>query len=177
MEKAKIENIIKNAVIDLKKNDIAIIELDEESTVLESIAGKKELERKLHEVCINHRLAVYIEKYVREVDSSYFVDIEYNRYYKNEKYVDTTYHQGNVRPDIVVHKRVTCDENQHLLVVEAKKEILNSIDESKIKALMKDPKYNYKYGARIKYGNIRDIHIDLYHKEENRIVKSVLPIP
>lgn len=73
----------------LLENDSDLISLSE--PILERYLDAEILERKLHEVCINHRLAYYIE----ELLPSYFlgkykVDIEYNRYYRNKKHLKIT---------------------------------------------------------------------------------------
>ena len=176
MDQTIIESIIKRAICDLKRNDMDIVELDEESQVFEYLPDQEKLERKLHEVCINHRLAVYLEKYIKKIDPSYHIDIEYNRYYKNKKHVDTKNYKGNVRPDIIVHKRMNSEGVQHLLIIEAKKDKTDSIDEEKIIAMMEDSKYGYKYGSRIRYNSIRDIKIDLYYWDDNEIKKRALTI-
>lgn len=175
MEQKKIEEVIINAVNDLKKYDFELIKLDNKSKILEYDKFKEIYERKLHEVCINHRLAVYLEKYVNDNNFHYYnVDIEYNRYYKNQKHVETGLYQGIVRPDIIIHKRVKHSNIQHLLVIEAKKTINDSDDEKKIKSLMEDHHYNYKYGAKIIYNNLDNLKIDFFYHGKDKIETKIL---
>lgn len=91
--------------------------------MLEYAFDLEKYERKLHEVCINHRFAHYIERLLPDYyPNDYKVDIEYNRYYKNKKYVDIAGDRRVVRPDIIIHTRAVRSEYpQHLLVIEAKK--------------------------------------------------------
>ena len=41
--------------------------------------------RTLHEDCINHRLAYYIERYLEHYDEKYKVDVQFNRNGENKK--------------------------------------------------------------------------------------------
>lgn len=163
--------LLQKAKADLIRFDKDLFELDEESIIFESLEDKMEVERKLHEVCINHRFAIYIEKYLQEIDKSYFVDIEYNRYYKNIKYVDSTYYKGNIRPDIIIHKRLSNIGTPHLLAIEIKKDQFSDRDKDKVYALMTDPKYNYKFGARVIYFELSNIQIEFCYKEGG-VIKS-----
>ena len=85
--------------------------------------GRVKKDQKLYEVCINHRLAVYIEYYLKCHEREYFVDIEYN---KNNYLPKTLIINGNkekVRPDIIIHTRI--ENNNHLdrnyMIIEIKK--------------------------------------------------------
>lgn len=175
MDQDKIERILKKSIRDLKINDSDLISIDEDSVVIEYIPEKIKHERKLHEVCINHRLAVYLERHLsEEAENNYCVDIEYNRYYKNQKAVKTADFDFNVRPDIIVHKRMERTAPQHLLVIEAKKDQVDQNDERKIRALMKDERYQYLYGARIVYRDYKRIKIDFYYKIKDEIKNKKL---
>ena len=70
--------------------------------------------RKLHEVCLNHKLANYLEKLIlpilQEENEKFFVDIEFNREGLNNKFV---------RPDIIIHNRKSGDEKHNFLVMES----------------------------------------------------------
>lgn len=171
MEKIVMKEILLEAVGQLLKNDSDLIILDMDSQVYESIPKRKVLERKLHEVCINHRLAVYLERVVQSMDlNNYYVDIEYNRYYKNEKSVEMLNGGPEVcRPDIIIHKRMHKSNDQHLLVVEAKKDLESDADIDKIKAFMNDKRYMYQYGARIIYKEFKNCIIDFFYIEEETI--------
>ena len=175
MDQNKIEKILKKSIRDLEINDSDLISIDEDSIVIEYIPEKIKYERKLHEVCINHRLAVYLDRHLREeAGNHYCVDIEYNRYYKNQKAVKTADFDSNVRPDIIVHKRMDRTAPQHLLVIEAKKDRVDQYDEKKIRALMKDERYQYLYGARIVYKDCKKIKIDFYYKIKDEIKNKKL---
>lgn len=111
------------------------------------------LNRKLHEVAINHRLAYYLERNIENTFlSDYNVDIEYNRFYKSSKMVVTVDGLIETRPDIIIHSRI--DETktpQHYLVIEAKKEGITRHDKIKIEGFMSDNNYNYLFGLTISY--------------------------
>ena len=171
MEKTVMKEILLEAVGQLLKNDSDLIILDMDSQIYESISDKKDLERKLHEVCINHRLAVYLELIIQSMDlDNYYVDIEYNRYYKNEKSVEMLNGVSKVcRPDIIIHKRMHKSDDQHLLVVEAKKDVESEADIDKIKAFMTDKRYMYQYGARIIYKEFKNCIIDFFYIEGETI--------
>ncbi len=72
----------------------------------------------MHEIALCHRLAVHLEK--SEEFAGYLIDCDYNRAKKdikrNPKSKDKN---GGFRPDIVVHKRGSGDDN--LIMIEAKK--------------------------------------------------------
>ncbi|PSD44213.1 hypothetical protein C7E23_03040 [Elizabethkingia anophelis] len=118
--KAKISTSLKTLI----KKDSNIFNIDlsiEESQQISEDA--KKLNRKLHETCINHRFAHYLENaLVSTKYTNYNVDIEYNRFYENLKLLENIDGQEAVRPDIVIHTRVNNNfDPQHLLVIEAKK--------------------------------------------------------
>ncbi len=162
----------------LEKNDSDLFSLPPESEVDEYENATKKYERKLHEVCINHRLAHYIEILLpRFFDGEYHVDIEYNRYYKNKKCLDINNNGvlSIVRPDIIVHTRtLKTNPHQHLLVIEAKKHHRSLEDEKKVKAFITDTHYEYVFGATIQYNNLSDGSITLYYKDDTRKVISEL---
>ena len=118
----------------------------------------KAIDRKLHEVTINHRLAYYIENSLLEFDLlNYCVDIEYNRFYESEKRLQTSEGIRVVRPDIIVHsRRNRSHEVQHYLVIEAKKGITSREDIDKVESFIRDSKYNYLFGATVSYASRRN---------------------
>ncbi|MBK9960786.1 MAG: hypothetical protein IPP06_05485 [Saprospiraceae bacterium] len=70
----------------------------------------------IHEECLNHRLAVYIEQILSECQiDKFYVDIEYNR---NIDMIKSINHD-NIRIDIIVHGRGNNQNN--LLAFEKKK--------------------------------------------------------
>src|SRR5688500_8862079 len=96
----RISFILRHAIERLIQNDSDIfnIELIDPPQISEDA---KILNRQLHEVAINHRLAYYLERYMEAIDlSHYHVDIEYNRYYGNPKMVETVAGLEEIRPDI-----------------------------------------------------------------------------
>jgi hypothetical protein len=109
--------------------------------------------RKLHEVCINHRLANHLEKEIIPVfglDEAIFIDIEFNR--DGVDFKNTTIDDGDktVRPDIIIHNRKTGHEKGNLLVGECKKQGASEDDikkdRQKIVALMMDERYEHSFG-------------------------------
>lgn len=80
--------------------------------------------RKLHEVCVNHRLANHLEKEIIPVlmlEETIFVDIEFNREGVDLKNVGINGEDKIVRPDIIIHNRKTGPDKLNFLVVECKK--------------------------------------------------------
>lgn len=90
---------------------------------------------KIHETCINHRLALYLEKALSTqwdfCDEDLFVDIEFNRILTNDKHrkmqlnieQSTTFENQQVpsksiRPDIVIHNRQ--NNRRNMLWIEVK---------------------------------------------------------
>ncbi len=116
--------------------------------------------RKLHEVCVNHRLSNYLQDEVLSVlddEQKMFVDIEFNREGMSYKNVSINGEDKIVRPDIIIHNRRIGHEKNNFLVVECKKmgaspEDINK-DEQKIKAMMQDKRYEYSFGLQVIYGN------------------------
>jgi hypothetical protein len=117
--------------------------------------------RKLHEVCINHKLAIYLEKEILPIisgaDQTYFVDIEFNREGINKKKI--IIRNGEelvVRPDIIIHNRKSGEQKKNFLIVECKKSgaLLVDIkdDRKKIRAFMLNDKYRYSFGLQVVYG-------------------------
>lgn len=116
--------------------------------------------RKLHEVCINHKLANYLEDAIlpilNENNKKYFVDIEFNREGVNRKRLDYNGQEQIVRPDIIIHNRKTGPEKANFLVIECKKEGTAreeiADDRKKIKAFMENKRYKYNIGLQVIYG-------------------------
>ena len=115
--------------------------------------------RKLHEVCINHKLANYLEHTVLPIlasEEKRFVDIEFNREGRNYKEVQINGCDSTLRPDIIIHNRKSGLEKRNFLVVECKKigctkEEIEE-DKQKIIAFMVDDRYKYSFGLQVIYG-------------------------
>jgi hypothetical protein len=117
--------------------------------------------RKLHEVCINHRLANHLEREVLPYFAEggpMFVDIEFNREGSNYKGITIDGEEERVRPDIIIHNRRSGHEKVNLLIAECKKagssEEAIARDRKKIEALMVDEKYSYSFGLQVVYGKV-----------------------
>jgi hypothetical protein len=139
----------------------------------------KILNRELFETTINHRLAVYLEQNLQPTRySDYHVDIEYNRYYQNEKLLQTMEGLIAVRPDIIIHTRMRQDANpQHLLIVEAKKGKTTEHDRVKIKGFLSDPKYRYQFGLAISYcRHPKNITGILYQEQNGDVIERLVEV-
>ncbi|MEG2798524.1 MAG: hypothetical protein RR925_01445 [Erysipelotrichaceae bacterium] len=176
---AKIEEInnmkelLSKSLVLLNKNDKDLIELQED--IVEYSSELEKFERKLHEVCINHRLACYIELLLPQYfTGDYKVDIEYNRYYKNKKHLTIDNEIAIVRPDIIVHTRAKqLSLPQHLLIIEAKKNITSTDDAKVVKSFIQDNHYQYVFGATIRYNDFVHPQITLYYKDCNNTLQFV----
>lgn len=173
----EVTSVLRNAIQELiiHDSDIFDIELVEPPILSEDA---RILNRELHEVAINHRLAVYIEREIQKLPhlQHYKVDIEYNRYYEEEKRAEGV--EGAIRPDILVHTRMNRNyDPQHLIVIEAKKHIISRDDDAKVRALMNDPKYNYMFGFTISYCHHANFILGkLYYKNENGLINTDLNV-
>ncbi len=145
----EVKKIIELALADLYENDRIIIN------------------RHTKEEAINHWLAIYINRRVKEKTNlkfDYNVDVEYNRNVTGEFFDIATVNKKIIRssiiglacqeiiPDIIVHKR---GSNQHnYLCIEAKKKYLGNKaknkDLNKILGLLDAP-FDYKFGSIIQY--------------------------
>jgi hypothetical protein len=169
-----IKEIISNSIRDLISIDKPIFSL--------TMDDNSNLERKLHEVCINHRFAFYLQKKINEFCSKnnieiLYVDIEFNKKGSNtKKVVDDNGQKIVVRPDIIIHNRKDGREKINILVVEAKKDNISTHDIRKIKALMNDLDYEYRYGLTISYCKRNDrVNACLYRHKGNQIIEESLP--
>jgi len=138
------------------------------------------LNRELHETTINHRLAFYLEQNIQETDLDiYNVDIEYNRFYGNQKILNIVEGQQSVRPDILIHTRINDQvEQQHYLVVEAKKAQITRHDINKIQGFISDQNYFYLFGLTISYCiNEANVLANLYYFNGTTIVRENINRP
>lgn len=176
-EKANIENWVIAAIKLLIKNDSDLLSPEKVETDIK-IDGQKELNREVYETAINARLVRYIENLVSEFGyNGYNCDIEYNRYINQRKMVVSTQTGKHieVRPDIIVHKRLRLnDELPHLLVVEAKKYSNNNKDRNHVRDIMRDNKYCYKFGLLISYYESKTtINCELLSLENNKFISNM----
>lgn len=129
--------------------------------------------RKLHEICINHRLAVHLEKSFNNVDEEIFVDIEFNRRGNSSKRLDDEI----VRPDIIVHNRKFNGDKKNILVVEAKKNNTSSKllkkDRDKINGFLTNSDFQYLYGLFIQY-DIENVISELYWVEDEEVKMEII---
>jgi len=168
-----IKDLISEAFWLLCSNDTDLISLDD-NQVIECSPGIKKYERKLHEVCINHRLAHYIEVLLPQYYSNnYKVDIEFNRCYRNKKHLDISGHDRIVRPDIIVHTRaIRTEYPQHLLIIEAKKDIDSPEDIEIVKSFILDPRYEYSFGLTVRYNDFNPIQATLFYKDTDETIQQ-----
>jgi len=101
------------------------------------------------EECINHKLAQHLESVLNKMQllGEHDVDIEYNKYEEEKK---KSSNGRNIRPDIIVHKRLSGNSN-NLIVIEAKKDYDTEKDRIKVTDLVNSDKYSYAIGVVISY--------------------------
>ena len=170
--KDKIIEVVKKSFDELKREDGSLFECPIEED-MEYDA------RKLHEVCINHKLSNYLEKFFFQEfpnnKGKLFCDIEFNREGGNIKDIEIDGRIETVRPDIILHNRKSGDHKINLLVVECKKKGADTgkllEDEKKIKAFMRTEKYKYQYGLQVIYGRAEILGY-LYYSTRNGIKKK-----
>lgn len=135
--------------------------------------------RKLHEVCINHRLALYLEQEIVPLfgNNEFFVDIEFNKEGVDFKEIKIDGHKKVVRPDIIIHNRKSGNDKKNILVVECKKKSTSQndlkADVQKLKAFILDHRYQYKYGLQVVYDDQR-IDAKLFFSENGSIKSESL---
>ena len=136
MNRDEIKAIIDEAIHNFKRTDSYLIEHD------------------VHEQSITGKIACYILRIITDrFNSKWNVDVEYNR---NLELPKSLHGIGNVKPDILIHKRGFNNpenmEENNLLIVEAKKNPTHAErkeDIKKIKAFINEDPYHYKYGLFI----------------------------
>jgi hypothetical protein len=145
---------------------------------LPSGAESDTLERKLHEVCINHRLANHLERLILpQFAGGLFVDIEFNREGGNEKEVQVGNAARTIRPDIIIHNRQSGEAKRNVLAVECKKagasqEQLKN-DRERLEGLITDSKYGYSYGLQVTYGTHRTTACLLYMSDGQAPIEAI----
>ncbi len=108
------------------------------------------IQRRLNEVCLNHKLANYLEFGVKHILKLKWVDVdlEYDKNYKDKKFIQTKHGKRAIRPDILIHKRE--DNSKNLFALECKKGYLNKNDREKLSILLQYP-YDYSLTCGISY--------------------------
>jgi len=137
--------------------------------------------RKLHEICINHKLSIYLSDHIfpllKERGQRYFTDIEFNRNGEREKAVIIDNEKQVVRPDIIIHNRKDRDEKSNFLVVECKKDGCSKKDYdddiSKIIGLMTSVDYQYEHGLMVLYKE-KSIEAQFFYHKDRKIVSESL---
>ncbi len=176
---SQVKAILQSAFRQLVLNDKEIFSTDlKQEPIVSNI--EQDLNRKLHEITINHRLAYYIENIIKEIAElkEYNVDIEYNRFYNGRKELNIGAQVIIARPDIIIHSRTNqAIHPQHYLVIEAKKAAITQDDIDKIKGFISDNNYNYLFGLTISYnGTEKTIICTLYYFNRNGIIWENLSI-
>jgi hypothetical protein len=125
------------------------------------------LQEDVHEQSICSMFAEYIRKNLKDQNAKWDVDNEYNRCESFPKRLNRI---GNVKPDIIIHKRglnnIENIEYNNLLVIEMKKnptvqETINDLQ--KIDAFIEESPFHYCYGLFI--GIRKDCYPDLIWKK------------
>lgn len=108
------------------------------------------IERKLYEVCINHRFANYLNNEIKKCNIYKWleVDLEYDKNYDKKKEILTAKGKEPIRPDILIHQRE--DNNNNMVAIECKKNYMNKKDRTKLLKLLDDP-FNYRLTCWISY--------------------------
>lgn len=167
-------NLLRGAILHsiatLKREDGTLFEIPIECAPYDS--------RKLHEVCINHKLAEHLKAAILpllDCPQEMFVDIEFNREGITFKKVAVDGQDEKVRPDIIVHNRMSNGNKFNLLVVECKKNGADDADiqwdVKKIKVLMGDRRYEYFFGLQVIYGS-PSVTGTLFYKNEDGSIKE-----
>lgn len=119
---------VKKSIDDFLQNDIQLIQ------------------NNVHENSISHHIACYLKKYIPE----WHIDCEYNR---DLLYTKNIHDMGDIRPDIIIHKRNT---SLNFVVIEIKKnQGISNHDFLKIKKLTeRKSHYHYQWGI---YLNIQSL--------------------
>ena len=111
------------------------------------------LEHDVHEQTISSTFACYLRDIFRKNNIVWNIDAEYNRNGEIPKRLSCI---GNVKPDIIIHKRGLNNdngiENNNLLIIEMKNdpsEAEMSYDLDKIQAFIEEAPFSYCFGVFI----------------------------
>jgi len=137
------------------------------------IRDKYLLDKDLHEVTISHKLAEYLQYQFPDMN----VDCEYNRQVPpddgdNIKRRSDTGEQ--VRPDIIVHERVS--KNNNLLVIEIKKKDTKKEDYEKLMDYTNPNSKGYKVGLFLEIDRKNKLisHILLFQSGEEKTIEGTM---
>lgn len=147
MDWNQIEICLRNAIRKLRKKD---------SDLLQTLVNERSL---------THRLGIYLEEEVNQVEPNvWHVDCEYNRYLDETKRLVVDPEPTNsadlqavtVYPDIIVHKRMNSGRANNLLVIEAKKGNEPSArDTGKLEGFVRAGNhYEYQFGMFLGFDEI-----------------------
>ncbi len=154
MNKEEIIQIIRESICDLRLHDKLLLE-----------ANPKE-------DAINHRLAVYIECKIRKLNLLHSIDVEYDKFNLGQKLIyDEEGIAIKIRPDIIVHCRMSQDNN--LLAIEAKKGNLIRKDRRTLRGLLGYP-FNYRFACMVSYFPKKDFSAFeiLFYNQNNELIKE-----
>ena len=108
------------------------------------------LQHNIHENAIAHKLACYLQSYFPSLN----VDFEYNGNVFNQVNERKQIDGGNVKPDIVVHERLSNERN--ILIIEIKKTSNDSDGQADRNRLMhctsNECAFKYKFGLFVRLG-------------------------
>lgn len=142
MLKNDLKSIINECLEVIIKNDIYLLNHD------------------VHEQSFSAVLVGYLkEKIPKSIDGGWDIDVEYNRNLDDPKKLST----GNVKPDIIIHRRGKNNNNgiedNNLLIIEIKKNPKYNeevADIKKIQRFIDEKPYYYKFGLFISiYPNLQ----------------------
>ena len=119
----------------------------------------------IYEPTISHRIAVYLEELFPEFD----IDCEYNKTLLGKK---KDINGKKIRPDIIIHKRMTNETNS--VIAEIKKSGKNSkLAKADIEKLKRCMKGTLNYGLGVFVGILkRKVDICWIEKNNNSILES-----
>ena len=172
IDKQQLIDAIREAFKMLMKND---------SVLLCRHVEENEEAIKLHEVCINHKLANYFEETIflllTNHGEGFFTDIEFNKEGKNKKkLLRRDGKEKDTRPDIIIHNRKSGAEKENILIVECKKDSNSQTeidkDVDKIIAFITGPKYEYKFGLQVIYA-IDGVSGILFFKQDDEGIGEI----
>jgi hypothetical protein len=127
-----IQRIVNAALLELYQKDYVLLQHD------------------IHENTIAHKLACYLQGYFPSIN----VDFEYNGNIFNQVNERKQIDGGNVKPDIVVHERLSNEKN--ILIVEIKKTSNDSDGQDDRNRLMhctsNECSFKYRFGLFVRLG-------------------------
>jgi hypothetical protein len=151
MKEAKLKSIFNEAIFELLKKDTYLLQKD------------------VHEQSISSKLSCYLST---RIPSKWSVDVEYNR---NGQVPKSLHDMGNVKPDIIIHKRGKNNpqgtESNNLLIVEIKKDPTNeekAADIRKIKSFLNESPFNYCYGVFIGFTSGNEPNIEWFIRNDKK---------